>query len=373
MKQRLLSLVQLPPPIHGAAVMNKIAVSCFDGTEDFSNRTIALKFSKSLSDLRKPSFFKFYSLIVIFFKVFKELIFNRPDLVYFTLTPKGGGFIRDCLFVMLIKLFRVKLVYHLHGKGFLDFSKKYVVIDFLYNFVFRNVKVILLADVLYDDISKYIKQENILIVPNGLDCARGTHKPLNSQKVRFCFLSNLVEGKGILDFLIAFHSLYKDSPNVEAVVVGDYRSDGTKELVKEFILSKGDDFSSALNFTGPLYNEEKFSILSMSDVFVFPTHIDTFPLVLIEAMAMGLPCVAYDEGATSSMIDNGRTGLVVEKGRRDLLAQAMLEFVKKPDLIASMGGDSLARYESEYTLEIFNKRIIEAVNSILASASKDSK
>jgi len=369
MKGRILSLVQLPPPVHGASVMNEIAVSFFDGSSDFENYTIVLKFSRTLSDLRKPSLYKFFSVFIIFFKVFQQLTLRRPNLVYFTLTPTGSGFIRDCLYVFLIKMFGVKLVYHLHGKGVSDYARKSLIIERLYRIVFRNEKVILLASELYQDISKYVDVRDVIIVPNGIDCAdeRIERHVGFDGIVKFCFLSNLVKGKGILDFLEAFYELYRVGKNVKAVVIGGYREDGTELLVDEFLYSKGVEFSTCVKFKGPMYGVEKISTLSSSDVFVFPTYIDTFPLVLIEAMANGLPCIAYDEGATSSMIGEMGAGYIVEKGRCDLLSQAMQKFVDSPQLISEMSVNARTRYESEYTQSQFEKRIAAAILLVLNS------
>lgn len=364
MNKRVLSLVQLPPPVHGAAVMNKIVVSLFENSNSIENRTIEMKFSKSLSDLRKPSFSKFLSVFIILFKLLKQLIFNRPSLVYFTLTPTGGGFLRDCLYVLVIKMFNIRLVYHLHGKGVNNFSKKKWLFDFLYKKVFKNETVILLAKELYSDVAKYVRFENVIIVPNGLDCT-SNKKAVNQSITKYCFLSNLVQGKGVIDFLEAFYELYIVSSDIEAIVIGGYRADGTQLLVESFLQNKDIEFSKRIKFLGPLYNEEKIAALCASDVFVLPTHIDTFPLVLIEAMANSLPCIAYDEGATFSMVSEGDVGYVIEKGRIDLLSKAMKKFIDDPTLVKKMSLNARKKYENEYTQEKFESRMIDAITSII--------
>ena len=367
MSKRVLSLVQLPPPIHGAAVMNEIVVSCFDNAVEFKNATIVLRFSKTLSDLRKPSLFKLYSAFGIFYKVLVEVVFRRPDLVYFTLTPTGAGFIRDCFYVVIIKMFGLKMVYHLHGKGVAEFAKKSPIVDYLYKFIFHNVNTIILAAELHQDISRYIGMANVIVIPNGLDCfsSKVQLQASDESVIKFCFLSNLVKGKGILDFLEAFYVVYQDNILVQAIVIGDFRNDGTAELVKSFLHERGADFSGRVEFRGALYSEKKYLALSSADIFVFPTFIDTFPLVLIEAMASGLPCVVYDEGATSSMIRSGCEGIVVKKGRTDLLANAMADLVNNPTLMRELGNNSRARYELHYTRRRFEERMMDAVLNLI--------
>ncbi len=363
---KILFLIQLPPPVHGAAAMNKIVIESFDTCSYIRNTTISLNFSKSLDDLKKPSFYKFSVLFKIIFKLLFQLIFNRPKLVYLTLTPTGTSFLRDCLFVFVIKLFRIPLLYHLHGKGISQYAKKSIIAKHLYGFVFHNTKVILLAPELYHDISSYVDFDDVVIIPNGINCqGQVSEKHIKSNSIRFCFLSNLVKDKGILDFLDAFKNLCNNYNYIEAVVIGGYRSDGTEELVNEIITNMKGNISSRIKFTGQLYGEEKINALNNSDVFVFPTYIDTFPLVLIEAMANGLPCIVYDEGATRSMVKDNYSGFVVPKGECDLLTKAMEKLIKQPQLLYNMSVNSRARYDAKYTQDMFEKSIFKTINKLI--------
>ncbi|GER67516.1 glycosyl transferase [Weizmannia acidilactici] len=63
-------------------------------------------------------------------------------------------------------------------------------------------------------------------------------------------------------------------------------------------------------FTGFLHGEELASAYASSDIFVFPSTTETLGLVLLEAMASGLPVVAAESGPTKEQVTHGRTGLL---------------------------------------------------------------
>lgn len=74
-----------------------------------------------------------------------------------------------------------------------------------------------------------------------------------------------------------------------------------------------------------------------SDIFVFPSKTETFGNVTAEAMACGLPCVEFDYEVNRDKIISGVTGYIVDYGNTDLLAEAISQLLKAPELIKEMG------------------------------------
>ena len=65
-----------------------------------------------------------------------------------------------------------------------------------------------------------------------------------------------------------------------------------------------------MEFTGFVPHRELVGLYNRADVFVFPSVLDTFSLVILEAMACGLPVAAYDVPSPSDIVQNGITGFV---------------------------------------------------------------
>ena len=115
---RVLCVVQLPPPVHGVSMMNSIVVGSDVIHSRFDLDVFPLRYSRSFKEFTSgTSFKKIFRMLAYYLRFVFRLLFHRPDLVYFTLTPCGGAFVRDSLFVFLAKFFHVRVVVHLHGKG----------------------------------------------------------------------------------------------------------------------------------------------------------------------------------------------------------------------------------------------------------------
>jgi glycosyltransferase involved in cell wall biosynthesis len=79
-------------------------------------------------------------------------------------------------------------------------------------------------------------------------------------------------------------------------------------------------------FTGFLHGEELAQAYASSDLFVFPSTTETLGLVILEAMASGLPVIAGKSGPTCEQIEDGATGLLFDACRAGGLAEAVVKF-----------------------------------------------
>jgi glycosyltransferase involved in cell wall biosynthesis len=82
---------------------------------------------------------------------------------------------------------------------------------------------------------------------------------------------------------------------------------------------------------------ELMALYARADVFIFPTLADTLPLVVMEAMASGLPVVATTVGALKEEVDDGITGFLIPPGDALALGQATLQLVMDPQLRLDVG------------------------------------
>jgi glycosyltransferase involved in cell wall biosynthesis len=82
--------------------------------------------------------------------------------------------------------------------------------------------------------------------------------------------------------------------------------------------------SSRVEFTGHVADVQP--ILEGAVLLTLPSDAEGFPLVIMEAMASGIPCVVTDVGGNREIVIQGRTGMVVPPGSAEHLAQA-IEFL----------------------------------------------
>jgi glycosyltransferase involved in cell wall biosynthesis len=118
---------------------------------------------------------------------------------------------------------------------------------------------------------------------------------------------------------------------------------------------------------GARYNEEKMEYFSAADAFVFPTfyHGEAFPLVLLEAMQFGLPCISTHEGGIESIVDDNETGFLIEPGQAHPLAEKMELLIHSPELGRKMGEAGRTRFEENFTLKEFEYRFVDILQQAL--------
>ena len=202
--------MQLPPPIHGASLMNSYLMKSDLINNNFNTQTVNLQFASSIKDIEKFSLNKIFKAIYYAVVIFKKSVTIKPDLVYFTLSPSGYAFYRDVFYVMILKLCNRKILYHLHGKGIKKEAEKNSFKKKLYKLVFKNTNVICLAQNLTEDIAS-VCSSTPFIVPCGIPVHSKSNQTIEKTNnvVQILFLSNYIESKGILKLIDALEIVKK--------------------------------------------------------------------------------------------------------------------------------------------------------------------
>ena len=77
-------------------------------------------------------------------------------------------------------------------------------------------------------------------------------------------------------------------------------------------------------------SEDIVNLYKLSDVFVFPSLIESFGIVLIEAMAAKLPIISTNTDGCRDVLSEGKYGMIVQKNNPNQLMEAMVKFHKDP-------------------------------------------
>jgi glycosyltransferase involved in cell wall biosynthesis len=95
-------------------------------------------------------------------------------------------------------------------------------------------------------------------------------------------------------------------------------------------------------FFEAMSNEERRALLSKGWVLVNPSIREGFGLNVIEANALGVPCVAYDVPGLKDSIRNGETGILVNSGEVEALAEAIIDVMTNDDFRNKLSKNALA-------------------------------
>jgi glycosyltransferase involved in cell wall biosynthesis len=184
-----------------------------------------------------------------------------------------------------------------------------------------------------------IKKTNskIIMIPNGIDLKYIQKiQPANRNNNPIVFyLGMLTKGKGIADLIKSISVVKKDITNVKLFIGGSGPYEDTlRRLVTDF------DLEENVTFLGFLNEEEKFSYMKSIDLFILPSHWESFPIVLLEAMACGKPIIATDIGGVSYAVNNGVNGYLYEPGDVKELTNKIIKLLSNKELMEQMGKEN---------------------------------
>jgi glycosyltransferase involved in cell wall biosynthesis len=116
----------------------------------------------------------------------------------------------------------------------------------------------------------------------------------------------------------------------------------------------------------------KTRLLQEAAVLVLPSRhpLEGQPLVILEALGAGTPVVASDLGAIPDMVRDGIEGFIVQAGDVDALADRLTRLLDDRSLRAEMGRSARRRYEQEYTMSVFVRRIANLWSAISSSQER---
>ncbi|GAA5415304.1 GDP-mannose-dependent alpha-mannosyltransferase [Paraliobacillus ryukyuensis] len=236
--------------------------------------------------------------------------------------------------------------YHTHVPKYLDFYKLYRPLKPIFWHYFRKLHNMAQVNLCT---SKAIQDElieknfhNVHLWKRGVDIDK--YHPNNATDSMRKRLSNGNPDKKLLLFvgrLAPEKEIYKLKPllenrdDVRLAIVGDGPS--RQELENTFA---GTDTV----FTGFLQGKELAEAFASSDALVFPSITETLGLVILEAMAAGLPVIAAKSGPTMEQVANEKNGLLFENGNTASMIQA-IEKLEDEDLYQKLSRN--ARIEAE--------------------------
>jgi glycosyltransferase involved in cell wall biosynthesis len=210
-----------------------------------------------------------------------------------------------------------------------------------------------------------VSEEQATVVPFCVDPRKFDHHaidpPATTSSFRLFFVARLIEGKGHRELLQAVARLPHLHAKLRVVVMGDGPERSAIEAqVQELGLG------ALVDVMGHVANEKVPALMRTASAVVLPSYMpgETFPLSLIEGMAMRLPTIGSRWFGIPDIIVDGETGLVVEPRDVDGLAQAIERLVTSPEMARQMGQKGYERAMKLFTSDA----VAEAYERIYSQA-----
>lgn len=356
-------LMQMPPPNHGAASINKVIFESEIVNAGIDKRLIRINFAKTMNQIGKYSFGKIIELIKLQWRLWKNFRSFHPDFVYFTANCVGAAFFRDLYLILFIKLCRRKLILHFHGKGIAENSCKWIY-RVLYQIAFDNTYLIFLSNRLLQTELTRLNLKNIkaFFLENGSPIVPFELIQKNNRPLKLLFLSTIMPSKGIYILLDSLVTVKKSVQDFHLDIVGEPALNNNEaEILRDYI--KRHDLAAYVTWHGAVYGENKYDFFRAADLFIHPTLNEAFGLVLIEAMQFSLPIISTKEGSIPDIILDHETGLLVEKGNSQQLSEVILLLMRDQSLRDRLGQAARERFLNKYTITHFEKKLRNILTS----------
>ena len=203
----------------------------------------------------------------------------------------------------------------------------------------------------------------------GVDCQKFSFKPRQPSKngkVRLVSIARLVEKKGLEYSIRAVARLAKINEDIEYTIVGDGPLKGyLQSLVQEL------EVTDTVRMVGPKPQQQIIEILDKAHILIAPSVTDKMgdqegiPVVLMEAMAMGLPLVSTQHSGIPELVENGVTGFLVPERNTEALFDKLKYLVENPHIWAKMGRNARNFVKKHYDINELNDRLVEIYQRLL--------
>lgn len=246
--------------------------------------------------------------------------------------------------------------------------------DLFHRLTYRRVdRVLAISEVIHRNVldTTPVPPGRVLTLHDAIDTDLFSLPRVDRQKVRkefgvsdntilVGFVGRFSPGKGHEELLEAAHSIARQREDVQFLIVGEASHGEERYEQRIRTLSHSLGIDGVVTFAG--FRNDIPEIMAAFDIFAFPSHAESFGVVLIEAMAMERPVVSTNCDGVLDIVVDGETGLYVNPRRPDELAEALTSLIEDPVLRNNMGAAGRRRVE-----ELFSQaKQIKKIESLYA-------
>ena len=185
-------------------------------------------------------------------------------------------------------------------------------------------------------------------------------------KVRLLTIARLIEKKGIQYAVQAVGVALKKYPNIEYCVVGDGPLKITlKGLIEEL------NIGNNVKLLGWKQQEEILELMKNTDILIAPSVVsedgdeEGIPVVLMEALAQGIPVLSTQHSGIPEVVEDGKSGFLVPERDVDALAEKLVFFIEHPESWTKMGQAGREYVEKCYNIDTLNDKLVDLYQHLI--------
>lgn len=290
--------------------------------------------------------------IALFIRKYKKILLkyleiNKPDVIHIHSSVWAGVVLAE-----LANKYTIPYVITEHRSLFLKEKLPFndILIKKIKNTLNLSTNILVVSNEMKEKLKKYTNN-SIKVLPNMVDTAffKPSIKSKNNTRIEFVGVGNLTSVKGFDILLEAFAKIKVNNKNVYLKIIGS-----GIELNNLKSLSTKLKLNNYIEFSGYKTKEELLEIYQKADIFVSPSRIEPFGVVIIEALSCGLPIVVTNSGGPSSIV-NKNNGYLAENENANSLQSKMQLMI---DNLANFDAHVIrANVIANYSEEVISKKL----------------
>lgn len=319
-------------------------------------RKLKNKMLRTFLSIYKSLAYDYRNLIYIYRKIKKE----QPDFVFINET-------RDLFYIGLPALLN-------KGTQIISFIRGEIS-------VYDNPRIYLSSRIfsLSRNLIKNLNEKNRRkcdIIPNFIDIKinKSANELDNKEYLDIGIIGSIIPIKGHVDLVEVAGKLKKSTKQRFIIhVIGDVPAGASDDYKKEFIEKiASNGLKDSFNFVG-WSNEVEKLLQEKIDVLLLPSQTEGLPRVILESMAFGIPCVAYDVGGVSDLVKNEKNGFLVQKNDVQQFYISLKKLIEDSYLRRKMGNQAYIHVKENFSKESVLNKLTNALNLLKVGAENEKK
>ena len=265
---------------------------------------------------------RFVGIILFWLRILLTIKTINPDIIHVQ-----GITLIGTLAVITNILFKKPYIVYARGSDiYLPWKYKKIMIKHIFN---RAAAIVTLTY----DLKRTVKEmygKDALVIPNGVDFDKyinlkdrdlvRSKMGISTASNVLLFVGTLKPIKGVRYLIKAMNTVHQSNEDIKLLIVGDGEE---KEYLEH--LTKKLNLNEVISFIGSVPNVKVPDYMYSADILVQPSISEGFPVVILEAMALGLPIITTNVTGLPEIVGNLRNGLLVEpRDANDIADKVML-------------------------------------------------
>ena len=308
-------------------------------------------------------------------KIFKK---EKPDIVH-THTPKAG-----LLGMMAAKICGVKLRIHtVAGMPLMvNTGAKLHLLKFIEKLTYASANYVWpnsfsLLDYIKKNNFTSTKKLNIINQgsSNGIDLKRFSKNNLdskiieeikntigyNEKNIYLLSIGRLVKDKGIVELVNVFKKLQKNNSHLKLLLLGTFEND-----LDPLPLNIVEEIKNNKNIIHVEWTKQVQYYFSIANLFIFASHREGFPNVLLQSGAMGLPIVCSAITGNIDIVENNKTGLLFDVGNENQIEEKIMFALAHKNKMQQMAVDLQNNIETNFDRKKIWSSILDEYKKLLS-------